>query len=164
MPAKIRSIFAIQLLLKNSIYMSQSHFQKFASRKKNSVVKEEFRQEKKKARAEKNAYFEKVKEEKYQAMLAKRAQKEGKPVKAAASTLSKSKAVVPAKPSATTSPMPLNKFLAHCGVCSRRDAVLLINEGKVKVNGTIATEPGYKVKPTDEVMFNNKKLFITKNL
>lgn len=60
--------------------------------------------------------------------------------------------------------MPLNKFLAHCGICSRRDAVALINEGKVKINGTVATEPGYKVLPTDEIFYNNKKLFVTKNL
>jgi len=60
--------------------------------------------------------------------------------------------------------MPLNKFLAHCGISSRREAVELISAGKVKVNGTIATEPGYKVQPTDEIVFNNKKLFVTKNL
>lgn len=60
--------------------------------------------------------------------------------------------------------MPLNKYLAHCGVCSRRDAVELITAGKVKVNGTPATEPGYKVKHTDEVTFNGKKLFVTKDL
>lgn len=60
--------------------------------------------------------------------------------------------------------MPLNKYLAHCGICSRRDAVALIADGKVKVNGKIATEPGYKVQPSDEVIFNNKKVFITRNL
>jgi 23S rRNA pseudouridine2605 synthase len=60
--------------------------------------------------------------------------------------------------------MPLNKYLAHCGVCSRRDAVALINTGKVKVNGTVATEPGYKVLQSDVVEFNGKKLFVTKNL
>ena len=37
--------------------------------------------------------------------------------------------------------MPLNKFLAHCGVCSRRDAVTLVKEGKVKVNNEIIKEP-----------------------
>jgi 23S rRNA pseudouridine2605 synthase len=42
--------------------------------------------------------------------------------------------------------------------------VALVIEGKVKVNGTLATEPGYKVKPTDEVVYNGKKLFVTKNL
>ena len=64
----------------------------------------------------------------------------------------------------TTELMPLNKFLAHCGVCSRRDAVALITNGKVKLNGEIATEPGYKVQPSDEVIFNGKKLYVTKNL
>ena len=60
--------------------------------------------------------------------------------------------------------MPLNKYLAHCGVCSRRDAVTIIAEGNVKVNGAIAKEPGYKVLDTDEVIYNGKKLFVTKNL
>ena len=60
--------------------------------------------------------------------------------------------------------MPLNKYLAHCGVCSRRDAVALIADSKVKINGVIVKEPGYKVQPTDEIVFNNKKLFVTKNL
>ena len=45
-----------------------------------------------------------------------------------------------------TGVMPLNKFMAHCGVCSRRDAVEFINAGKVKVNGKVVTEPGYKVR------------------
>ena len=60
--------------------------------------------------------------------------------------------------------MPLNKYLAHCGECSRRDAVALIADSKVKINGVIVKEPGYKVQPTDEIVFNNKKLFVTKNL
>ena len=60
--------------------------------------------------------------------------------------------------------MPLNKFMAHCGVCSRRDAVTLIKEGKVKVNGALIIEPAFKVTEKDEVVFNGKKLFVTKNL
>lgn len=155
--------------------MSQSPFQKFIGTKKNSVVKEEIRQEKKKARAEKNAYFEKLKEEKYQAMLAKRAQKSGTTLKENQAQPKKGKketSAGPGKKSSTTSAgtasiekmMPLNKYLAHCGVCSRRDAVALITEGKVKVNKQVITEPGYKVQPADEVFFNGKKLFVTKNL
>jgi 23S rRNA pseudouridine2605 synthase len=69
-----------------------------------------------------------------------------------------------ANDNAPTGVMPLNKFMAHCGVCSRRDAVALITTGKVKVNGVVATEPGYKIKETDEVIYNTKKLFVTKNL
>ena len=41
--------------------------------------------------------------------------------------------------------MPLNKFIAHCGVCARRDAAEMVKLGKVKVNGELITEPGYKV-------------------
>ena len=148
--------------------MSQSPFQKFAAKKKNSVVKEEYRQEKKKVRAEKNAYFDNLKEEKYQAMLAKRALKAGGAAKIVTANAIPKKEGAAAKPDpaqkTTDVVMPLNKFLAHCGICSRRDAIALIAEGKVKVNAEIMTEPGYKVQPTDEVIYNTKKLFVTKNL
>ncbi len=148
--------------------MSQAPFQKFVSPKKNSVVKESFRQEKKKIKKERAAYFDKVKEEKYQARMAQKkgiapVAKEEKVSSKKTGTGKGEKAKNPAEKT-TDIAMPLNKFLAHCGVCSRRDAVALISEGKVKVNGSIASEPGYKVQPTDEVMFNNKKLFVTKNL
>ena len=66
--------------------------------------------------------------------------------------------------SAVFSEMPLNKFIAHCGVGSRRDAVPLIKEGKITVNGNVVTEPGFKVTDKDVVMFNGKKLFVTKNM
>jgi 23S rRNA pseudouridine2605 synthase len=146
--------------------MSQSPFQKFVAPKKNSVVKEEFRQEKKKIKKERAAYFDKIKEEKYQARMA--AKNPGAAPKEKKYDKSKSKPVAapivnPAK-GGTVAAMPLNKYLAHCGVCSRRDAVALVAEGKVKVNGVVAKEPGYKVLPADEVVYNNKKVFITKNL
>lgn len=51
----------------------------------------------------------------------------------------------------------LNKYLASCGVCSRRDADQLISAGKVKVNGRLA-EMGTKVLPGDVVEVNGKKL------
>ncbi len=62
------------------------------------------------------------------------------------------------------SEMPLNKFIAHCGVGSRRDAVPLIKEGKITVNGNVVTEPGFKVTDKDVIIFNGKKLFVTKNM
>lgn len=64
----------------------------------------------------------------------------------------------------TLSEMPLNKFIAHCGVGSRRDAVPLIKEGKITVNGKVITEPGFKITGSDVVMYNGKKLFVTKNM
>jgi 23S rRNA pseudouridine2605 synthase len=172
--------------------MSQSPFQKFVPKKKNSVVKEEFRQEKKKYRKERNAFFDKKKEEEYQARQAKKGgmaskaadhakgkkqlvpiaiwtneqlANENTKLRGAAKTPhTKSAKATAANDNTPTGIMPLNKYMAHCGVCSRRDAVELINTGKVKVNGTIATEPGYKVQETDEVIYNGKKLFVTKNL
>lgn len=57
---------------------------------------------------------------------------------------------------AKTGPMTLNKYLAHAGVSSRRDAAAIIKEGKVKVNGTTLTEPGYRVQPNDKVTMDGK--------
>ena len=54
--------------------------------------------------------------------------------------------------------MPLNKYIAHCGICSRRDAISLIKEGKVKVNNKIEKEPGYKVLDNDVILFEDKKI------
>lgn len=62
----------------------------------------------------------------------------------------------PTKP--LTEQMPLNKYIAHSGVCSRRDAVDLIKSGKVKVNGELILEPGHKVALTDDVKIAGKKL------
>jgi len=41
----------------------------------------------------------------------------------------------------------LNKFLAHAGVCSRREADRWIVEGRVRVNGRVVEELGLKVDP-----------------
>ncbi len=60
--------------------------------------------------------------------------------------------------------MPLNKFIAHCDVCSRRDAVALVKEGKVTVNGELITEPGYKVTTADIITLNGTQLVVQKNL
>ncbi|MEC5147326.1 pseudouridine synthase [Chitinophaga sp. 212800010-3] len=60
--------------------------------------------------------------------------------------------------------MPLNKYIAHCGLCSRRKAVDFIKEGKVTVNGQLVTEPATKVTNKDVVTMLDKKLQLTKNL
>lgn len=51
----------------------------------------------------------------------------------------------------------LNKYLAECGVCSRREADKLIEAGKVLVNGAVAGM-GCKVTETDEVRVGKKVL------
>lgn len=52
----------------------------------------------------------------------------------------------------------LQKFLSEAGVCSRRKAEEYIQEGRVKVNGRIATI-GDKVDPVrDKIMFKGKRV------
>lgn len=51
----------------------------------------------------------------------------------------------------------LNKYLAQCGVCSRRDADRLIGSGKVTVGGRVA-DMGMKVTAADEIVVNGKRL------
>lgn len=52
--------------------------------------------------------------------------------------------------------MRINKYLADCGVASRRKCDELIAQGKVKVNGKVTRELGVDIKPTDVVMFENR--------
>lgn len=54
--------------------------------------------------------------------------------------------------------MRLNRFIAQSGICSRREADEFILAGLVSVNGTIVTELGTKVMPTDEVKFNDSRV------
>lgn len=51
----------------------------------------------------------------------------------------------------------LNKYLASCGICSRRDADKLIEQGVVTVNGRTA-EQGMKVTEHDTVCVRGKKV------
>ena len=63
-----------------------------------------------------------------------------------------------AKKSSSDGLMRLNKYIAHAGICSRREADTFIEAGVVKVNGKVITEMGYKVNTTDEVRFNNSRI------
>ena len=53
----------------------------------------------------------------------------------------------------------LQKFLAEAGVASRRKAEALIAQGKVKVNGKVVTEMGFKIdSEKDEITYLEKKV------
>lgn len=56
----------------------------------------------------------------------------------------------------------LNKFIAHCGFCSRRKADDYIAAGKVEVNGEVVTQMGVKVQRTDEVIVEGQRLSLEK--
>lgn len=49
----------------------------------------------------------------------------------------------------------LNKYLADAGICSRREADRIIEQGKVKVNGVVATM-GMKVSSADVIEYGKK--------
>ena len=141
-----------------------SGFEKFIKKeKKGAVLKEQIRQEKKQVTKERKAFFEAKRQEKYAAAKSADAPVASKGGKYAAK-VSGPAPVAPIIPNKVASQMPLNKFLAHSGVCSRRDAVEVVKGGKVRVNGEVVTEPGFKIKPTDEVKLSGKRITPVKNL
>ena len=126
---------------------SPGQFDKFSKKNSNAAIKEHFKQEKRKWKKEREDFFEKKK-------------LEARGVKPEMSPGSSSNL----KPQISNQEMPLNKFIAHCGVCSRRDAAEFVKLGKVKVNNETITEPGHKVSSKDEIKVNGKKVFLAKNL
>lgn len=124
-----------------------SQFQKFFKKKSNAAIKEGFRQEKKKWKKEREEYFDEKRRQKFEVKSPDHQ-----------NTAPNIKAQV------TNEQIPLNKFIAHAGVCSRRDAADIVKLGNVKVNGQVITEPGHKVSGKDEVKVNGKKVFLQKNL
>ncbi len=122
---------------------SKSGFEKFQYRKKSgAALKEEIRQEKKKITKERKEFFE---QKRIQARVIKNTPDRPAPLK-------------PAITREVAEKMPLNKYIAHSGLCSRRDAVEVVKGGKVKVNGEVILEPGYKISPKDTVIVNGKNI------
>lgn len=138
---------------------STDNFSKFAPKKSNAAIKEQYKQEKRKYKKEKEEFFDKKKAEARGLRPQSRNQQAGNrqqptPV-----------IIAPILPRPQTAAlMPLNKFIAHTGICGRREAAELVKKGLVKVNGQAITEPGYKVSSTDEISVNGKKAFLAKNL
>ncbi len=57
----------------------------------------------------------------------------------------------------------LQKYLADCGIASRRKSEELIKQGQVKVNGKTITELGTKVIPNKDIVeYNGKKIELKK--
>lgn len=50
--------------------------------------------------------------------------------------------------------MRINKLMSNAGICSRRDANRLIEEGRVRVNGELCT-PGQWVEWTDQIVLDD---------
>ncbi len=135
-------------ILYQSMKKKSGFEQFFTGRKTGSALKEQIKQEKRQWKKEKEVAIEKRKQQKREGAIPRE-----NIVKAAPAIVRKAE-----------ENMPLNKYIAHSGVCSRRDAVDLIKNGKVKVNGTAVTEPGHKIVPTDSVIVNGKKVAPVKGL
>jgi 16S rRNA U516 pseudouridylate synthase RsuA-like enzyme len=59
----------------------------------------------------------------------------------------------------------LQKYLAECGVASRRASEKLIEEGRVTVDGAVVTELGTKIDPdTQKVSCDGKPVSLEKKL
>lgn len=54
--------------------------------------------------------------------------------------------------------MRLNKYVAHCGICSRRQAADLVKNRQVTVNDNIVTEPFYQIQDGDVVKYKGKTI------
>jgi len=54
--------------------------------------------------------------------------------------------------------MWIAKAIARAGLCSRREAVRWVAEGRVSVNGKVLTTPAYEVAPGDTVLVDGRAL------
>lgn len=52
----------------------------------------------------------------------------------------------------------LNKYIANSGICTRKEADVLISKGKIKVNHKVVNSLGFKVNKEDVVEYNGKVL------
>ena len=154
--------------------MSDQPFKKFINPKNNAAVKEKHKQDKRKAKKQRALDIEKHFEEKRaerqknfeapQKKYSEKAEQRQKyPQKPKASPGVQPQSAVASEKKPGLSEMPLNKYLAHCGVTSRREAVALIIDGKVMVNKNLVTQPAFKVNEKDDVFYNGKKISITKH-
>lgn len=68
------------------------------------------------------------------------------------------KVAAPVEQTTTVEGMRLNKYVAHCGICSRRQAADHVKAGKVAVNGKVELSPGYQIEAGDQVTFDGKPI------
>lgn len=131
--------------------MSNKGFDKFINKElKGAKKKEALKQEKRKYKAERREQAKQLREQLY--------------LKATNQLPSNAPLKFAKKEAANNEPMALNKYVAHCGVCGRREAVELIKKGEISINNKVETNPAYKVQTTDTVKYKGKTLFTQTNL
>jgi 23S rRNA pseudouridine2605 synthase len=147
------------------------NFNKFFNRKRTSAVKEEIRQEKKIIKKERREAVDRHFEEKRNKRALHASGSNGQGKEQRTPTLNSDSPINkniknPEKTEITgsqnqTGTIPLNKYVAHAGVSSRRAAATLVKEGKVTVNGLVVSDPGTKVLYSDTVKVNGKKVTVS---
>jgi 23S rRNA pseudouridine2605 synthase len=158
-------------------------FEKFYNRKRNSAVKEAFRQEKRAARKERQAAADRYAREKGSRRtgpvektnaFTRRNDQPGAAARGNHSPHAKRTGPrsaaggqeggsLQSRPpaGASSGPIPLNKYIAHAGISSRRAAADLVKAGRVTVNGKPVTDPGTRVLLSDTVKLNGKKISVS---
>jgi 23S rRNA pseudouridine2605 synthase len=144
----------------NAMKRKTDNFSKFINRKSAAAVKEEIRQEKKIIKKERREAVDRHFEEKRNKKSVVADQKSGD-VPGPGNFAERKGPVQNAASPAPGATLPLNKYVAHAGVSSRRAAATLVKEGKVTVNGAVITDPGTKVLYTDTVKVSGKKVTVS---
>jgi len=70
------------------------------------------------------------------------------------------KAAATGRSTASSSSERLNRYLAHCGLCSRREADRWIAAGRVSINDKVVDQVGTGVKPGDRVAVDGKPVSV----
>lgn len=131
--------------------MSSKGFDKFINKElKGAKKREALKQEKRKYKAERREQAKQLREQLY--------------LKATNQLPANAPLKFEKKEQLANEPMPLNKYVAHCGVCGRREAAELIKKGEILVNNKAEINPAYKVQTTDTVKYKGKTLFTQTNL
>ncbi len=76
----------------------------------------------------------------------------------------KKKGEVPAEETPVVTEKRLNKYIANAGICSRREADKLIEEGHVTIDNKVVTEMGYKVSRKEKVKVKGKLIHAEKSV
>jgi len=50
------------------------------------------------------------------------------------------------------------RTLSKLGVCSRKEAVKFVQQGRVRLNGKVVLEPGKKISPIDKILFDGRPI------
>lgn len=137
------------------IKKSAKGFEKFINKEpKGAAKKEMFRQEKRRMKADLKEAGRIAREQKYLEQTGQVAPSFNSSTRHQFNKIQEDK-----KEAAKEAPMPLNKFVAHAGICGRREAVELIKKGEVFVNNEAIVNPAHKVSPSDVVKYKGKRIF-----